>query len=210
DTSEHGTIKLEEASLCVSWFIYPCNGVSLSSAPAMVQAAVDTILYKEFWDHPNSFCSAFAVAARVGIDPEMILRQMKAVTEKNIQPNFLFTFGGGGIENNSGIPGGLNEMLLQSHEGFLRLFPCWPASRPARFAGLRAYGAFLVSAERAGGRVQSVQIVSEKGRPCTLLNPWPGAGVRVRRNGTAAETLRGERLDLATTPGERLDLAMCR
>ncbi|MCY2927996.1 MAG: hypothetical protein NTV86_00600, partial [Planctomycetota bacterium] len=210
DTSEHGTIKLEEASLCVSWSIYPGNGVSLSSDPALVRAGADTILYKAFWDNPNSFCTAFAVAARVGIDPEMILRHMKTVTEKNIQPNFLLTFGGGGIENNSGIPGGLNEMLLQSHEGFLRLFPCWPADRPARFTGLRAYGAFLVSAERAGGRVQSVQIVSEKGRPCTVGNPWPDEGVLVRRNGAPAETLRGERLRLATAPGERLDLAMCR
>jgi alpha-L-fucosidase 2 len=205
DTSEHGATRLEDAALCVSWMIYPGNGVSLSSDPSLVRAGADTILYKEFWDHPNSFCTVFAGAARVGVDPDLILRQMKAVTEKNIQPNFLFNFGGGGIENNSGIPGGLNEMLLQSHEGFLRLFPCWPKDRPARFERLRAYGAFLVSSEMAGGEVKSVQIVSEKGQPCTVLNPWAGA-VDVMRNGMKRETVCGERFTLSTVPGERIEL----
>ncbi len=205
DTSEHGATRLEDAALCVSWMIYPGNGVSLSSDPSLVRAGADTILYKEFWDHPNSFCTVFAGAARVGVDPDLILRQMKAVTEKNIQPNFLFNFGGGGIENNSGIPGGLNEMLLQSHEGFLRLFPCWPKDRPARFERLRAYGAFLVSSELAGGEVKSVRIVSEKGQPCTVLNPWAGA-VDVMRNGMKSETVCGERFTLSTVPGERIEL----
>ena len=134
---------------------------------------------------------------------------MKRVTQKYIQPNFLFNMGGGGIENNSGIPDGLNEMLLQSHEGFLRLFPCWPGGRAARFEGLRAYGAFLVSAERDGQGVQAMRIVSEKGRACTVLNPWPGQAVRVRRAGGEELTVTGERFTLTTAPGERIELSAC-
>jgi hypothetical protein len=99
-------------------------------------------------------------------------------------------------------------MLLQSHEGFLRLFPCWPKDRPARFEGLRAYGAFLVSSELAGGEIKSVRIVSEKGQPCTVLNPWAGA-VQVMRNGMQRETARGERFTLPTLPGESLELVKC-
>lgn len=115
----------------------------------------------------------------------------------------------GGGENNSAIPDGPNEMLLQSHEGFLRLFPCWPAGRPAHFEGLRAYGAFLVWSELSDGRVQFIRLLSEKGLPCTLLNPWPGAAVSLHRNGAPAEPLHGDRLRLATTPGERLELTPC-
>lgn len=204
-TGENGATKLEDQSLCCTWQIFPGNAVSLSSDPALVRAGVNTILYKDLWDNPNSFCSVYAAAARVGIDPELILSQMKKVTEKNIQPNFLFNFGGGGIENNSGIPDGLNEMLLQSHEGFLRMFPCWPKDRPARFDGLRAYGAFLVSSELAGGEVKSVRIVSEKGQSCTVLNPWTDV-VQVMRNGTKHETVSGERFTLPTVPGESIEL----
>jgi hypothetical protein len=193
--------------MCCVQHIYPANAVSLSSDPALVKAGVDTILYKDLWEQGNSFSTIFAAAARVGVDPDLILRQMKRVTEKYIQPNFMFNMGGGGIENSSGIPDGLNEMLLQSHEGFLRLFPCWPKGRPARFDGLRAYGAFLVSAELAGGTVRSVRIVSEKGQPCTVLNPWPGKAARVLRNGENAEIVSGDRLSLPTSPGERVELS---
>lgn len=205
DVCENGITRLEDVNMCCIQHIYPANAVSLSSDPALVQAGVNTILYKDLWEQPNSFSTIFAAAARVGVDPDLILRQMKRVTEKYIQPNFLFNMGGGGIENNSGIPDGLNEMLLQSHEGFLRLFPCWPKDRPARFEGIRAYGAFLVSAELTGGNVQSVRIVSEKGRPCIVQNPWSGS-VQVMRNDVKCDIVSGERFTLSTVPGERIEL----
>ena len=74
-------------------------------------------------------------------------------------------------------------MLLQSHEGFLRLFPAWPAGEPAGFSTLRAVGALLVSASRGMGAdssdgVGDVRIESEAGRPCVLLSPWDASGAR--------------------------------
>ena len=207
DVAENGLTTLEQVNMCCIQHIYPASAVSLSSDPVLVRAAVDTILYKNLWEQCNSFSTIFAAAARVGVDPDLILSQMKRVAQKYIQPNFMFDFVGGGIENNSGIPDGLNEMLLQSHEGFLRLFPCWPKSRPAGFEGLRAYGAFLVSAELTHGEVRSVRIASEKGRPCTIVNPWPGAAVRVLRSGGKSETVSGDRFSLATAAGERIELA---
>ena len=208
DVCENGITRLEDVNMCCIQHIYPANGVSMSSDPVLVQAGVDTIVYKDLWENLNSFSTIFAAAARVGVDPDLILRQMKRVTEKYIQPNFLFSMGGGGIENNSGIPGGLNEMLLQSHEGFLRLFPCWPKDRPARFDGLRAYGAFVVSSELTGGRVPFVRIVSGKGLTCTVLNPWPGMAACVLRDGVKRETVSGDRFSLATAPGEHIELAL--
>lgn len=47
---------------------------------------------------------------------------------------------------------GVTEMLLQSHEGVIRFFPCWSRNcGNARFGTLRANGAFIVSAELKGG-----------------------------------------------------------
>jgi alpha-L-fucosidase 2 len=206
DVCENGATSLEEVNMCGIQHIYPCNAIGLSSDPALVRAGVDTILYKDLWDNYNSFSTIFAAAARVGVDPDLILQKMTIVTQKYIQPNFLFNMGGGGIENCSGIPGGLNEMLLQSHEGFLRLFPCWPKDRPARFEGLRAHGAFLVSAELVDGRIQSVRIVSEKGQTCNMANPWPDKSVRVLRTGERHETISGSHFSLTTGAGERLEL----
>jgi hypothetical protein len=70
-------------------------------------------------------------------------------------------------------------MLLQSHEGFLRLFPVWPKELSAKFGNLRAMGAFLVSSELRDGEVKELIVESEKGVACTVLNPWPGKNLLV-------------------------------
>ena len=43
---------------------------------------------------------------------------------------------------NFGLPVVINECLLQSYDGALRLFPNWPLDRAAEFRTLRAVGAF--------------------------------------------------------------------
>ena len=50
-----------------------------------------------------------------------------------------------------GVAGLVDEFLLQSVQDKIRLFPCWPADKNAKFAGLRAQGGFVVSAEYTKG-----------------------------------------------------------
>jgi alpha-L-fucosidase 2 len=76
---------------------------------------------------------------------------------------------------NFALPVVVNECLLQSYSGTLRLFPNWPLTKAAEFHTLRAVGGFLVSASCADGTVQWVRIVSEAGRLLRLMSPWqPG------------------------------------
>jgi hypothetical protein len=70
------------------------------------------------------------------------------------------------------IVGPLVEMMLQSWDGALRVFPAWPRGIDAQFKGLRAEGAFLVSAAWLQGRVTALSVRSEKGNPCKLYSPW--------------------------------------
>jgi hypothetical protein len=79
---------------------------------------------------------------------------------------------------------------------------CWPKTVDARFGTLRARGAFLVSAELKDGVVTGVKIVSEKGRDCTVQNPWPGKKVKL----AGRETLAGERFTVKTTPNETIEM----
>jgi len=66
------------------------------------------------------------------------------------------------------------EHFLQSYTGVLRAFPAVPADFEGGFENLGAQGAFVVSAKRAGGMVESVDVMSLAGNPCTIANPWPG------------------------------------
>ncbi|MDI4646441.1 glycosyl hydrolase family 95 catalytic domain-containing protein [Cohnella hashimotonis] len=100
---------------------------------------------------------------------------------------------------NFALPAVINECLLQSYNGVLRLFPNWPKHLPASFATLRAVGGFLVSASFEKGCVQWVEIVSEAGAPLRMHNPWTG-DVAVKRNGTE-ETASGALLEWHATAG---------
>jgi alpha-L-fucosidase 2 len=102
----------------------------------------------------------------------------------------------------------IQEMLLQSWDGRIRVFPAAPKAWPeASFAGLRAEGAFLVDAARHGGRTAWIRVRSLKGEPCFLqtdmTDPRPAAGQRI----DAIKPLGGGlyRLDLAA--GEEIVLA---
>jgi hypothetical protein len=105
-----------------------------------------------------------------------------------------FTYRPFTLEGNFAAAAGLQEMLLQSHRGKIRVFPAVPDSwQEAFFAGLRAEGAFLVSAQRAGGKTRQVEIVAEKGGRCILVSPFSGGEI-------AFEMRPGERRRLSGDP----------
>ena len=105
---------------------------------------------------------------------------------------------------NFALPVVVNECLLQSYSGTIRLFPNWPREKDASFRTLRAVGAFLVSASLRNGVVEWVKITSERGGLLMLELPWSRA--RLQRAGQAAITLEGPELRLETTVGEHLEL----
>jgi hypothetical protein len=181
----------------------------LESDPALLKVLQDDVrgwASTEWIGHFNGFSMTFPGAVRVGHDPVQILARMREQLEACGFPNLMIFTGGGGIENCSGVPATINEMLVQGHQGMLRLFPVWPRDRAASFVRLRTPGAFLVSAELREGQVGSVVVESERGRRCRLVNPWPGRKVVLKREGQADVELGGERLEWATKAGERAEL----
>lgn len=84
-----------------------------------------------------------------------------------------FTYRPFTLEGNFAFAAGVQEMLIQSHTGIIHIFPAIPESwNDVSFHTLRTEGAFLVSAQRTGGKVGWVEISSEKGGICKLKNPF--------------------------------------
>ncbi len=68
------------------------------------------------------------------------------------------------LEGNFAYASGVQEMLLQSQDGIIQVFPAVPDEwKNISFTTLRAEGAFLVSARRIDGQLTEVNIVSEQG-----------------------------------------------
>jgi hypothetical protein len=186
--------------------IWPAGQIGLDSKPRLLDISRNTITLKPSWKHNNCFPMIYTAAARVGYDPNVILKNLRKQCRDSGYPNMFVFFGGGGIECASAVPSAINEMLLQSHEKVLRFFPVWPKETDARFGNLRTVGAFLVSSALKDGRVRYVFIESEKGRDCTVQNPWPGEAVTLSRNNKKAEMLNGNRFTFKTAKGERFAL----
>lgn len=84
-----------------------------------------------------------------------------------------------GLEPLSIYGAAVNEMLLQSNEGKIRIFPAIPNGWATSFR-LLARGAFMVSSERQkNGTIQGIYIESQKGNECRLVNPWADSEVAV-------------------------------
>lgn len=174
-------------------------------------AEADPHFYKSgAWNSMNLSALFFPAAVRTGYDPEVIWRELRERILRRGLPNGFFAQNPHGIENLSLVPVTLQEMMLQSHDRILRLFPVWPVKThpQASFRNLRARDAFLVSAELLDGELRQAEIVSRKGRPLTLQNPWPGRGVRILRRQTGqTQVLRGGLLQLETFAGEALQIS---
>jgi alpha-L-fucosidase 2 len=75
-----------------------------------------------------------------------------------------FTYRPFTLEGNFAFAQGVQEMLLQSHKGYVEVFPAVPESwKNISFTKLRSQGAFLISAKKENGALSEVKIFSEKG-----------------------------------------------
>lgn len=115
-----------------------------------------------------------------------------------------FTYRPFTLEGNMAFAAGVQEMLLQSHTGVVRIFPAVPSSwKDASFENLRAMGAFVVSAEMKDGNVSKVKVVSEKGGRLRMAIPFSG---EFKVSGNKAYTSKDGIMEMAMKAGECVEL----
>jgi len=108
-----------------------------------------------------------------------------------------------GMESLGNLAAGLQEMLLQSHEGLIRVFPAIPDEWEGAFT-LLAIGGFLVTSRRpAYGAPDFIEIVSQRGGTCRVALPWRG-DVTIQQGEQAQQVaVDGDALTLDTVAGQR-------
>ncbi|MCG2590444.1 glycoside hydrolase family 95 protein [Rhodohalobacter sulfatireducens] len=86
------------------------------------------------------------------------------------------------LEGNFAFAAGLQEMLLQSHNGVIEIFPATPDDwADVHFRDLRAQGAFIVSAVKIDGQISEVHLLSEKGGTLQIENPYDSNSIKVMK-----------------------------
>ncbi|MBN9383759.1 MAG: hypothetical protein J0H74_23585 [Chitinophagaceae bacterium] len=168
--------------------VFPGEDDGLHVNPATMQLLKNTY-YNQQNEGGNDLVFINLQAARLGLlDLERFSRQVKYSlmpngTAANMvmqtlgrfsdQDNYDYMTRMGVWFENFALPAVINECLMQSYDGMIRLFPNWDRSKDASFYQLRARGAFLLSAKLAQGKVQQIVVTSEKGGKLRLLSPWP-------------------------------------
>lgn len=92
-----------------------------------------------------------------------------------------FTYRPFTLEGNFAFAQGIHELLLQSHKGYIEIFPSVPSAwKDVSFKTLRAEGAFLVSAKKENGVITEIKITSERGGELNVKLPfktWINTGI---------------------------------
>lgn len=134
--------------------------------------------------------------------------QMKAFLDRYVKPNTLYAETGPVIETPMAAVSTLHEFYLQDWGDKIRVFFGMPTEwRNASFIGLRAAGAFLVSATRHDGHTVFVQVESERGGSCRIQTEIPVTDLVVRnakgqKVGFSILSARTGTISVDTKPGE--------
>lgn len=174
--TEEGTDANRAGSASVELeFVHPGERLSFDSDPELLQIGRDTVKAKEaanasIWGQINNTSKMFTQAIRLGCDPAYIMDKFRSSNLAKMKANFTINDGAHGIEKAGAIEF-INNMLLQSSNGFIKVFPNWTGA-DAKFHTLREKGAYLVSSSMSGGEVEYVDIISETGNPVQLVCPW--------------------------------------
>lgn len=84
-----------------------------------------------------------------------------------------FTYRPFTLEGNFAFAQGVHEMLIQSYNGYIEIFPAVPdAWKNVSFHHLRTEGAFLISAKKENGVADEVSVTAEQGGKLNIKIPF--------------------------------------
>ncbi|TWT80422.1 hypothetical protein CA13_18380 [Planctomycetes bacterium CA13] len=116
------------------------------------------------------------------------------IQHDRVSPTTMYAEGNPVIESPLSFATCIHDMLLQSWDGKLRVFPATPEKwADVAFHQFRTQGAFLVSAKRKDGKTEFVSIESLIGSPCVVRTDIAEPAISI--NGGAANPLMVKKRD---------------
>lgn len=191
--------------------VFPCDVVTWQSSDEQRKIYSRTIESIQ-WNGNNSM--VMLGVARARLDMPGTLDWIREEVKARLRPNGTLTLNRLGARFNSfghyteqfAASMVLSELLLQSVDDVIRVFPAWPKQKEARFQRLRTQGGFLVSSSLVDGKIDSIKVESTVGELLRLVSPWEQIAVRSSaENNSRLITKDAEGIvQVSTRPGDHL------
>jgi alpha-L-fucosidase 2 len=167
-----GQLEDKHRHLSPLYGLYPGNELWIKGTPALVESYKK--LLEERGDAGPGFSRAWKMCLWARLNGgNRSLALFKGYLKDQCYPQ-LFAKGGQALQVDAtfGVAAGINEMLLQSHKGFIEVLPALPGEWvQGNIKGLTARGGFEVSLQWAGGIVTGMQVISRAGGICSISIP---------------------------------------
>jgi hypothetical protein len=148
--------------------VFPCNVVNWYENPDIIKAAIVSMNDRTDKSTGWSMGQKINTWARVG-DGDRTLKVIGDLFKNGIYTNFWDLHPPFQIDGNFGFTSGVNEMLMQSHCGFIHLLPSLPQKwQNGKIEGLVARGNFTVNIYWYNGKLEKAEITSNMGGTCKL------------------------------------------
>jgi alpha-L-fucosidase 2 len=165
---DYDEIEPEHRHLSHLWGLYPGREITSASGD-LAQAAAVSLDRRGTGGCGWSYGWKMGLRARL-LDGEEALHQLRALLVESSLPN-LFSLCGQAlqVDGNFGASASIVEMLLQSHDGVIRLLPALPSEwSQGSVHGLRARGGFTVSMSWTEGSLTEGSIEAGVDGPCRV------------------------------------------
>ena len=172
--------------------VTPTNQLGYYSAPDELTMAKDTIdVYstRNAWTQINNFPKMYDIAVRTRYPSATVVGNLASTIRSQMKANMMIFDNNHGSEK-AGATQAVNDMLMLSDQGVIKLFGNWQPTMNASFTRLRS-GSFLISGSWSGAdrAAASGSITSENGGSVTVASLWKDMIIKDDQGNTVAATL---------------------